>query len=341
MAEQGTITYSNNNGLSFQSSSSFQNLQAGNYTLVAVDSNGCTTSQNAIITDAPAPVLQTVSSTDVSCNSLDNGTLTANITGGTAPILFSIDNGINLQTSPTFNNLAPGVYTVSITDVNGCSTNGTTLINEPAAIITSTSSIAALCFGTATGTASITVNGGIAPYSYNWPASGSNGSTATNLSTGNYLVMVTDSNGCTITDSVFVDQPDAITMNSTLQNISCNGLTDGSIQIIPSGGTAPFNYNWSSPAISGTGNFGIAAGAYTVTITDANGCTGVQNFTITEPAALSLGTSSTPAGCFRNFNRYSNYIHIRWNSTLLLLMVKQCNHSKSFRNPCRHLYGNR
>ncbi len=294
----GSLTYSNNNGLSFQSSSSFQNLQAGNYTLIAVDSNGCTASQNAIITDAPAPVLQTVSSTDVSCNSLDNGTLTANITGGTAPMLYSIDNGINLQTSPTFNNLAPGIYTVYITDVNGCSTNGTTLISEPAAMITSTSSIAALCFGTATGTASITVNGGIAPYSYNWPAPGSNASTATNLSTGNYLIMVTDSNGCTITDSVFVDQPDAITMNSTLQNISCNGLSDGSIQIIPAGGTAPFNYNWSSPAISGTGNFGIAAGAYAVTITDANGCTGVQNFTITEPAALSLGTSSTPAGCF-------------------------------------------
>ncbi|MBK8414990.1 MAG: SprB repeat-containing protein [Bacteroidetes bacterium] len=191
----------------------------------------------------------------MSCNSLDNGTLTANITGGTAPMLYSIDNGINLQTSPTFNNLAPGIYTVYITDVNGCSTNGTTLISEPAAMITSTSSIAALCFGTATGTASITVNGGIAPYSYNWPAPGSNASTATNLSTGNYLIMVTDSNGCTITDSVFVDQPDAITMNSTLQNISCNGLSDGSIQIIPAGGTAPFNYNWSSPAISGTGNF--------------------------------------------------------------------------------------
>ncbi len=220
---------------------------------------------------------------DVTCNNSNDGQIDLSLTGGTAPYSYNWSNGATTQ---DLTNLAPGNYLVTVTDNNGCEGTYSASISEPTTINASTNATNVACSGGDNGAVQISVDGGTAPYSYNW----SNGATTQNinsLTAGDYSVTITDANNCSTTADASVDQAgDLLVTVDQATNVSCNGDNDGAISISVSGGTAPYSFNWSNGATT-EDLTGLTAGDYTGNITDANGCSIAATVTITEPAVLS------------------------------------------------------
>ncbi len=297
----GPYSYNWNNGASTEDVS---NLSAGTYTVTVTDSRGCTASSSVTITQPVAALAATASSTQsVSCFGGNNGSATAGVSGGTAPYNYSWSNGASTQ---SVSGLSSGNYTVTVTDANGCVAVSSVLITQPAASLSSTLSVSqnVSCFGGNNGSLSLTVTNGTAPYSYSW-SNGSTASSLTGVATGTYTVTVTDANGCTNVRTATVTQPAASltpSINST-SAVSCFGGNNGAVNISVSGGTSPYSYVWNNGATSQDIS-GVSTGTYTVTITDANGCTATTQAVISQPSAsLSANASSNQSvSCFGGNN---------------------------------------
>jgi gliding motility-associated-like protein len=272
----------------------FTGLGAGTYTLNVTDNNGCPGTATITITQPPA-LSATATPTNPLCNAVANGSITVAASGGTSAYTYNWGAGI---TSQNRTGLAAGVYTVTITDANSCSITRSATITAPSAINSSVTVTNASC--AVAGSVNITVSGGTAGYTFIW----SNGRTTednTGLSAGSYTVTITDANGCTSTNG-----PNAVTaagtpsalLNSTT-NISCNGGTNGVININVSGGTPGYTFNWSNGRTT-EDITGLNAGAYSVTVTDNNGCTATQSATITGPSAITVTNSSVNVLCNGN-----------------------------------------
>lgn len=212
---QATYTYSIN-GTSYQASNSFANLAAGTYTVYAKDANGCIGQSSVTITQPTAIALNVVP-TMVTCNGSNNGSLSATATGGTSPFTYSID-GTNFYSQSVVNNLAPGSYTVTAKDANGCTKTFSTSITQPTAV--SVSGVSTSSTGS-DGTITLTGAGGLTPYTYsiNGTTFGSS-SLFSNLAPGTYTCYVKDNNGCISTTTVTVDQNVGLEdLNGTLQAV--------------------------------------------------------------------------------------------------------------------------
>ena len=276
-----------------------QNLQPGTYTYTATSVDGCVSSPVSItITQPQAALALTTTQVNVLCSGNNTGSIDLTATGGTAPYTYAWSNN-TAQEDPT--GLAAGTYTVTVTDANGCTATATVTITQPAsALALSTTQVNVLCFGNSTGSINLSPSGGTAPYTYAW----SNNTTSqdpSNLIAGTYTVVVTDANGCTATISATITQPQApLTLATTQVNVLCFGNSTGSIDLSPSGGTAPYTYVWSNNATI-QDPLNLISGTYTVVVTDANGCTATISATITQPqAGLSVATTQTNVLCFGN-----------------------------------------
>ncbi|NCV57098.1 MAG: adhesin, partial [Betaproteobacteria bacterium] len=138
------------------------------------------------------------------------------------------------------------------------------------------------CFGNSTGSINLTVTGGVAPYTYAWTNNATT-QNLTNIPAGVYTVVATDANGCTTTQTVTITQPQgALALSTTKVDVLCFGNSTGSINLTVTGGTAPYTYAWSNNTTQEDPQ-NLAAGTYTVTVTDANGCTAQTSVTITQP----------------------------------------------------------
>jgi aminopeptidase-like protein len=262
-------------------------LAAGTYTVTITDANGCTATVNATVTQPASAVSGTTVITNVACNGASNGTINLTPAGGTAPYTFNWGGGI---TTEDRTGLAAGTYTVTITDANGCTATVNATVTQPTAITATVSQVNVACNGGTTGSATVTVTGGTAPYTYAWSPSGGTAATASGLAAGTYTVTVTDANGCTLTRNVTITQSSAVSGTTVITNVACNGASNGTINLTPAGGTAPYTFNWGG-GITTEDRTGLAAGTYTVTITDANGCTATVNATVTQPASAVSGTT--------------------------------------------------
>jgi hypothetical protein len=274
---------------------SANNLTAGNYSVTVTDANGCTSVAVAVVVNTPGQVAIASVQQDVLCNGGNTGIATVNVNGGTNPITYSW-SPIGGSTA-TANNLPAGNYTVTTTDANGCTSVDNVTISQPTILAASASSSPALCNGSSDGNASTVVNGGTTPYTYVWSGGAGTGATATNLSAGNYTVTITDGNGCTTTATTTVSQPAALVANASMTPALCNGASTGTATVVVNGGTAGYTYSWFPSGGTASTENGLAAGAYTVTVTDQNGCTQTAVANVTEPAAMTTNTSSTPAVC--------------------------------------------
>ena len=196
-------------------------LAAGNYSVTVTDANGCSSVQNVTITEPNALTGSISSQTNVACNGGTDGSATATATGGTAPYTYLWSNA---ATTATATGLAAGNYNVTITDANGCTTNVSNInITEPTALTSSISSQTNVaCNGASTGAATVTANGGTAPYTYLW-SNAATTATATGLVAGTYTVTVTDANGCNSAQNVTISEPAAIT--GTDVQTACNSYT--------------------------------------------------------------------------------------------------------------------
>jgi large repetitive protein len=270
------------------------NLASGTYTVTVTDANGCTATTSVTITQ-PSTLTSSYTQVNVGCFGNNTGSIDLTVSGGVAPYVFAWSNQ---AVTEDLNNIASGVYTVTVTDANGCTTTQTVTITQPQApLALSTTQVNVLCFGNSTGSVNLTVSGGTAPYTYLW----SNNGTAedpTGMASGAYTVTVTDANGCTAQTSVTITQPQApLTLSTTQVNVLCFGNSTGSVNLTVTGGTSPYTYAWSNNTTQEDPT-GLAAGTYTVTVTDANGCTAQTSVTITEPvSAVSVTTQSQNILC--------------------------------------------
>lgn len=255
-------------------------LTAGPYSVTVTDQNSCTLTQTFTITQ-PLPLISFTQGVDVTCYGASNGAANLAVNGGTPPYSYLWSN---FQGIEDITGLSGGMYFVIITDANGCTKKDSVFINEPAPLNLTTVISNISCYNANDGAIDLTVTGGTTPYSYAW----SNGATTqdlTNLQNGTYVVTVTDNNLCTATTSVTIINPSAITANFITHNPLCFGSTDGSIDLIPSGGTPSFTFQWSNGAATEDVS-ALAQGTYIVTITDSKGCTRIDSATLTEPLPL-------------------------------------------------------
>ncbi len=289
-ANDGTATASPSGGTAPYSylwstnatSATISNLAPGNYTVSVTDQNNCTSVQTVTVNSFNCALSATVSTQNVLCNGANNGTATVNLSGAVMPVVYLWSNGATTQ---SVSGLAPGNYTVQITDANNCPALLSLSISEPTALLPNAIATGETAAGANDGTASAQPTGGTTPYSYLWSNSATT-SSISNLAPGIYAVVVTDGNNCTAAQTVTVNSFNcALSANFSTANVLCNGQSNGQATVTLSGGTLPFTYLWSSGATTATAEQ-LAAGTYSVLVTDANNCLVVGSATITEPDAL-------------------------------------------------------
>ena len=269
-------------------------LAAGSYTVTVTDANGCQATRSFTINQPASALGGSISKTNVSCFGGGNGTATVIATGGTPSYTYSWSTS-PVQTTATATGLAAGTYTVTVTDANACQITRSITVDQPAAALTGTiSKTDVSCNGGSNGTATVSITGGTSSYTYSWAPSGGTAATATGLSAGTYTCTIIDFNGCQITRSITLTQPSALVVNPVAQtNIACNGAATGSATVSASGGTGAYTYSWAPSGGNAATATGLAAGTYTVTVTDANMCSKTQSFTLTQPSAVLATTAGT------------------------------------------------
>jgi len=223
------------------------------------------TTCNAIITQ-PALLTCTITGTDVLCFGASTGAANAIISGGNGSFTYSWSNGAITE---DLTNIPAGTYTLTVSDSAGAFTNCSVTITEPTtAVSCSIVGTNIQCNGTATGSANATVVGGSPPYSYAW-SNGAMTEDISNIPAGNYVLTVTDNDGCVTNCSVRITELPAISCSIAATNVDCNGNSTGAADATVGGGTAPYQYLWSNGATTEDIS-NVPAGTYTLTITDAN-----------------------------------------------------------------------
>lgn len=292
------------NGAAFQSSNSYNSLCASNYTVVVMDGNNCTGSGIFTITTANGPTALNLSTTPITCNGLANGIVTSSVTGGVGTLNYLLQPGGISNTNGTFNSLAVNTYTITVTDVNGCTISNSVAVTQPFPLILSGTNVTNVsCYAGSNGSVSTSAVGGNGAYNYTLNPSAISNTTGvfTTLSSSVYTINVVDALGCTNSISVTITQPSQILPNpAVIVNVSCNGGNDGSIQQAFAGGTGGLSYTLMPGTITNTTGFfnGLPSGGYTVTATDILGCTASVFVNISEPSILSFtAVTSTNPSC--------------------------------------------
>ncbi len=275
---------------------SISGLAAGNYTVTVTDANGCARTASYTVTQ-PTALTASAIGTNINCFEGSNGSATVTATGGTTPYTYLWNNA---ATTNSISGLAAGIYTVTVTDANGCATTASYTVTQPTSLIVVMSGTNASCFGGSNGSATVIATGGAAIYSYLWSNGGTTNS-INGLAAGLYTVTVTDANGCATTVSYTVTQPTALTASAIGTNVNCFEGSNGSATVTATGGTTPYTYLWNNAATTNSIS-GLAAGNYTVTVTDANGCARTASYTVTQPTALTASAIGTNVNCFEGSN---------------------------------------
>jgi len=270
------------------------------YFITVSDANGCSVLDSIDLQDNP-PIKIVASATNASCFGTCDGTATTMVTsGGVAPFTYTWDAPV--PNSPSITNLCAGQYEVTVTDAIGCSVSATMDVLEPAILSSVLDTVIhPTCFGFADGESTISASGGTAPTSYLWDANAANqtGSTATGLSGGQYVVLITDANGCITNQTITLTEPSDIVLSSMANDAHC-GLSDGDASVvISSGGIAPFTYFWTgTPSVTNNAP-NLLAGTFTANVTDANGCAQSIDIVVGDiPASIATITSAINSDCF-------------------------------------------
>lgn len=276
--------------------------EPGIYTVLAIDTVfGCVALDTAFVEiDTLSPLAGAGQGLNFNCH-ISSATLNGTASqGADFTYLWTTPDGNIAEGETTLNPLvdASGTYTLTVTYAgNGCTASSNVVISQTPPVTADIVFENATCNGTATGSASVTAGGGTGDFTFAW-SSGSTSETATGLVAGEYFVTVTDGDGCSATNSVSIAQPDVLTANATGAGQSLAGIDDGTAAANPSGGTQPFTYEWSNGETTQSLS-GLAPGAYTVTVTDANGCTAVEVANVNEfPCVLYSVIVGENASCF-------------------------------------------
>ena len=315
-ASNGTANYQykidneNYGDATAETTATFSGLAAGAHTITVMDN--CSVEKTASYTLTEPAVLTLTESADdhqdVSCYNGTNGSVTVNVTGGTSTYQYKV--GINgsygtatAETSFTYANRPAEKDTLYVKDANGCEASIPVEITQPEELELheiADSHIDVTCYGEDDGEIAVAATGGFGTYLYNWNNGGYGGNSAKDqLTAGSYTIVVKDGHNCTASVTVTITEPTELTATIEGTNISCYDETDGTITVSVSGGTAPYTYRWNDDNQQNrvAERTNLAAGEYTVTVTDAHYCTSVKNITLTQPANFTVTVSGDDEIC--------------------------------------------
>lgn len=286
----GVMSYNWGGGITTEDRNS---ILAGTYSVTVTDANSCTASTTAIVSQPSAAISLSSTVANVACFGASTGGINLTASGGTSPYTYNWSNG---SISEDLNSVGSNIYNVTVSDANLCTATTSATVSQPAAALSVTlTPTNPLCNGTSTGSITTAVSGGTTTYSFNW-GGGVTSQNRSALAAGNYIVTVTDALSCTATATATLTQPSVITVTSVKMDVSCNGSSNGAINVTASGGMGALSFNWGG-GISTEDRTGLSAGSYTVTVTDANGCTGTHTVSIIQPTQLAVTMNSGSTVC--------------------------------------------
>ena len=271
-------------------------LTAGSWQVTVTDGNNCTSSQTVEVTQPIAPLSVTGSATDAICYNGNQGSAIALGHDGTPGYSYSW-NTVPVQNTQTAVSLTAGTYTVTVTDANNCTTQGSWVVRQPTQVVPNAVSTPVSCFGGSDGSAQGFAGGGTPGYTFSW-SNGNQGQSSLGFTAGTHTITATDVNGCTGTASFIVASPTQLTVQLSSTPVRCNGEENGSITATPNGGTPGYFYQWSNGDRTPSATNLAAGTGYSVTVTDANGCTVAGSGSVTEPAVLELSIIPRDPICF-------------------------------------------
>ncbi|MBX3101141.1 MAG: gliding motility-associated C-terminal domain-containing protein [Bacteroidetes bacterium] len=284
-------------------------LNLGTWQVTVTDGGGATATTSFSIGENTGLTPQMVK-TDISCNGANNGSASANPNGGTAPFQYTWTGpGGYTSTLQTIENLLPGIYTVAVTDVFGCSGGGNVTIAEPATPlqITSINKTDLSCFESFDGTLQANVTGGtpntVGPaYNYIWERAASplvyTTATVSNLPADAYTLTVTDANGCQVQQTIVLNQPADISITANITAVTCQGGNNGALAITATGGNpGAKTYLWEPGGMTTPGISNLKAGIYKVVVRDPTGCADSAFFTIPENPGITVNIQQTNVSC--------------------------------------------
>lgn len=260
----------------------------------------CCDLTNAVITIVSSvnnyTITVTVDATqDITCNGENGGAVTLSVNGGVPPYDYAWDNGVTTGTG--LSALVAGNYALTVTDLAGCDEGAQFIINQPPPLTTDITNLGNSCFGMNDGAIDLAVTGGTPPYTFSWNNGAYSTEDLNNLTPGHYNVTVTDINGCSTTDATSFVGPDEFTGAINIEsNVDCYGWNSGSAVLLYSGGTPGFTFAWSNGSVD-PGISNLPAGNYSVTATDANGCSFVDAAVITSNTEIMATITSSDATC--------------------------------------------
>ncbi|SDS53054.1 T9SS type A sorting domain-containing protein [Gramella sp. MAR_2010_147] len=293
--------------------SNFTGLGPGEYYVVAsLEAEAeltCSTTSNTVEIEEP-PLLELVLDDviDVNCFGFADGAISITASGGTGAYTYDWEDIEGDDNVEDRSGLIAGSYSVTVTDDNGCTASlNDIMVAEPTELMAQVDEVTHVsCFGFSDGAIDISVSGGTPPYSYDWDdiAEENEPEDRTGLFAGTYSVIITDDNGCEVSlDDILVDEPTELTAQvDNIVDATCSGFENGEIYISASGGTPPYTYDWAD--LEGDDNvedrIGVAAGFYSVVITDANGCTTeLEDIELEDPSDLEAQVDSVEdVSCF-------------------------------------------
>ena len=249
-------------------------LNAGLHDVTVTDANGCQGVASVTIGEPNELVIAGYNTVDVNCAGPTSGAINLVAGGGTFPYSYNWSNG---DTTASISGLTAGNYTATVTDANGCvAMSGLINVASATGIVTiiQPSTVTHVgCYSEATGSATVSITGGSAPFTYLWGGPGNNQSvaTATGLLAGVHNVTVTDANGCTSISTITINEPNELIASFSSTDVNCDGSVLGSASVVPSGGTMPYSYNWGTGDVTSSVS-NLAVNSYYVTVSDVNGC---------------------------------------------------------------------
>ncbi|MFO0479756.1 MAG: PKD domain-containing protein [Bacteroidota bacterium] len=282
-------------------------FSSGSYSSIVTDASGCSVTTPFIINDIGGPQFSLISSNNIDCFGASTGSISVRVTLGVPPLSYTWSpiggNGVSATSNITLTatSLPIGSYNIVVEDASGCkATSSPTILTQPDQLIESISISNVSCFGSASGSASVSVSGGTPAFTYTWLPSATTGSVISGLTAGNYSIQISDANNCSINSLFSINQPTIpLQATSSVTNVTCFGLNNGIGEINVTGGTGPFQYNWLPLASSGQLIGSLSPGNYTVNVIDFNNCSTSTTLSIIQPlAAITATEMHTNVLCF-------------------------------------------
>lgn len=274
------------------------NLTAGTYTIITTDATGCAYHAEVLVGQASSNIVINHTVNNVTCLGSLNGSINLTVAGGTAPYTYQWlgPQGYN-STVEDPASIPAGNYSVTVTDVSGCTQTKLIVVGSPNLLDISPFSVVITppdCNGGPTGAIDITVQGGVVPYSYDWSNDGpetpdNDAQDLINIGPGFYTVTVTDGNGCTLASTPFsLQSPATLQLSAVVIPETCGGGNNGAIDLTATGGLGGgYTFQWSTSSTTADIN-NLNAGTYTVTVTQSNGCSKTYSATVYQGGTVPL-----------------------------------------------------